>query len=576
MFLKANEKLRTQLSRKEQEFLNLKSSQDQQALSERQLLSQQVIELEKSNETLKQSLNEAVQEKDLLNAKLKAHEQKLQETASQQAQELEKVSQECEQLKAHLLEAELNWKKELADTEAAHKLKHSDEVAQMNLQNAAVENKLKQLLSEHALLRQKAEQQAKSCLELSDKLEAGKQSWSQERALLIAKKEDEFQKHMQQLEKRFEEDYSTFMQTHKEAIQRTLNEKSGEHAKEKDKLVEVYEKRLAEQEALTSGLKRQLKEATEAANQQRHKRTTDVQVQTLMGTGCANNCEERTSGLLDKIRSLEELIGSADAHFEQEVERLRQELDDDYQLKLKYELEREEINRQQLECIIENLKHKLDYSGDISGLEAAEKSAKLKEEELERHYRAQLNDEKDKFDARATQIQHDYEAELSRVRQDLQAFKLSVNKSKGELERMQTVVHKLKKTNMDSDRVIESLKLEMNKMKESHLDELTQLKMNAEREKEAVKEKLEQALKRADSLQAQADEYSVKMKDVMKSHAAAVELLKKQQHQNVKLTAMQQINKTCQTDTSSKDIELLETFRQKYLVTLARMKSNLF
>lgn len=164
------------------------------------------------------------------------------------------------------------------------------------------------------------------------------------------------------------------------------------------------------------------------------------------------------------------------------------------------------------------------------------------------------------------------------------------------------VVQKLKKTNSDSDRVIESLKQEMNKMKEGHLNELTHLKMSSEREKEALKEKCDQYIQRAGSLDkklaecddrlkehcdmlkanlkqeytAELNKMQSKMKDMIKSHAQTVDILKKQQQQQPKLAlSMHQISKTCQTETSSKDIELLETFRQKYLETLAKMKSDM-
>ncbi len=177
-------------------------------------------------------------------------------------------------------------------------------------------------------------------------------------------------------------------------------------------------------------------------------------------------------------------------------------------------------------------------------------------------------------------------------------------KAKNELERMQVVVQKLKKTNSDSDRVIESLKMEMNKMKEGHLNELAHLKMSSEREKEALKEKCDQFVQRANSLDkklaecddrlkehcdmlkanlkqeytAELNKMQARMKDVMKSHAQAVEMLKRQQvatSGGAKVSSVHQINKTCQTETSAKDIELLETFRQKYLETLAKMKADM-
>lgn len=208
----------------------------------------------------------------------------------------------------------------------------------------------------------KLDQAAKNSKELTDKHELAKQAWIQERSQIIVKKEEEFQKYMEQLEKRFEEDYATFMQTHKDAIQRTLSEKSVEFAKEKDKLVDMYEKKLIEYDTTEMCLKKQIKDL-----EQKRTKKLDICVQTTPVKQPSPRCsdkssiqdEERVNNLLDKISSLEELIGNADAHFEQEIDRLRQELDEDYQMKLKCELEREEGERQQLIGIIEELKGQL-------------------------------------------------------------------------------------------------------------------------------------------------------------------------------------------------------------------------
>ena len=62
------------------------------------------------------------------------------------------------------------------------------------------------------------------------------------------------------MEKRFEEDYSKFMQTHKDSMHRTLNEKSQEHAKEKEHLIELYQNKFNDYETREQSLSKQIKE----------------------------------------------------------------------------------------------------------------------------------------------------------------------------------------------------------------------------------------------------------------------------------------------------------------------------
>jgi len=138
-------------------------------------------------------------------------------------------------------------------------------------------------------------------------------------------------------------------------------------------------------------------------------------------------------------------------------------------------------------------------------------------------------------------------------------YKQALAKQKTDIDHMQIVMQKYKKTSGDSSQLIESLKSEMKKIREGHLNELTQLTMNAEREKQMLTENCEQAVRRAHSLERQLTEsdesvrkqielmraelkaeygYELskmnnKMKDMMRSHADAIELLKRQ-HQSFK------------------------------------------
>lgn len=124
---------------------------------------------------------------------------------------------------------------------------------------------------------------------------------------------------------------------------------------------------------------------------------------------------------------------------------------------------------------------------------------------------------------------------------------------------MQVLVQKYKKSSGDSNHLIESMRAEMKKLREAHLNELTQLTMNAEREKQILSENCEKTMRRMHTVERQLEEteessrkqheliraelkaeygYELskmnnKMKDMMRSHADAIEILKRQ-HQCLK------------------------------------------
>ncbi len=458
-----------------------------------------------------------------------------------------------------------------------------------------------------------------------------------------------------QLEKRFEEDYSKFMQTHKDSMHRTLNEKSQEHAKEKEHLIELYQNKFNDYETREQSLSKQIKELKERISAQAKAKSllVDVKVQTDQMTTTdsvdskAREQEEENhekehkeyiESLHNKISSLEDVLSNTDAHFELELEKLRQELEDEYQVKLKYELEKEELHQKQLEQELENLRYQLDqkfsdkssFNNDEEGDEnncdelsnslvfssknnVRQKYAKLKSdlnnkekemETVEQTYRFKMDQIQEKFDEHLRQMKNKYEIDLHRAKLDLNDnYKQALNKSKHEIEQIQAYVMKLKKSNTDSDKVIESYKLEMNKMKEIHLNELTSLKMNSERDKQRLKEDIEELTKRCELYEQQLAESEVyvkkqcdmvrselklqygnelsrvnsKMKDMMKTHSESIELLKRQHQQqstkNPKPRGGGGIS--CQTDITCKDIDLLDAFKQKYLDTLSRMKSDM-
>lgn len=450
----------------------------------------------------------------------------------------------------------------------------------------------------------------------------------------MTKKDEELQKVIVKLEKRFEEDYSNFLNQHKETMLRTLSDKSAEHAKEKEKLIEMYDIKLKEYETSEHNLNKQMKELKEKS---KPKTSSLIDTKTQTDESELNNKEEYITGLLAKINSLEDVINNTDAHFELELEKLRQELDEDYQIKLKYELEQQDITCKQLEQEIENLKYQLEqklsqnssqtyHSGDnvsLSGVETnadgefdvsisksnvKAKYSKLKNElsqrekemeTVEQAYRFKMDQINDKFDEHLRQMKAKYENDLQRAKLELnENYKQALGKSRSEIDKMESLVQRLKKTNTDSNKVIESLKQEMNKMKESHLNEIATTRLNNERDKETLKENHEQAMKRVANLEKQIasnEEHfkkqtdlmiqelklkhdneltrmSSKMKNMMESHALAVENLKKQ-HQ--KFTNKSSCNSSSQTDVSGRDVDMLSSFREKSLDTLNKMKADM-
>ena len=72
------------------------------------------------------------------------------------------------------------------------------------------------------------------------------------------------------------------MQTHKDSMHRTLNEKSQEHAKEKENLIELYQNKFNDYETREQTLSKQIKELKERMNSQTKTKSTlvDVKVQT--------------------------------------------------------------------------------------------------------------------------------------------------------------------------------------------------------------------------------------------------------------------------------------------------------
>jgi hypothetical protein len=391
---------------------------------------------------------------------------------------------------------------------------------------------------------------------LGQKMEQARQAWSQERAQLLAKKEEELKKVIDQLEKRFEDDYARFMQTHKEGMHRALQEKSLEYSQERDKLIEMYQKQMNDMEKSEQALLKQLREKKLAQNVQKSdakSQTDSINPPENASNNTVNIDNEYINSLLDKIKSLEEVLGNTDAHFELEIEKLRQKLDEEYQIKLEFELEKSRITLSD--------KHTDHNSSKEKELE----DYRLRCEEIEQTYRESLK-----------KFQQKYEQDLKKSELEMKEnYKQILSKSSQDIEQMQNLVKKLKKANLDSNKVIETLKLEMMNENQKHLNELTNLKMQYEREKENSREDYEKSLKKIQNLEQELsdnDEHlkkqcellraelkleygnelskvNAKMKDMMKSHANAIEMLKKQHQTACNKSFVDTRTLSCQVNT---------------------------
>ena len=543
---------------------------------------------------------------------------------------------ELQELNSNLNAEKDKFKNELEDI----KVKHESNM--QTIKNELAQEKLR-LLSELDKLKQTNEQLLKNLAES----ESSKQ-------VLIKKNDEEIQTVIAQLEKKYEDDYCKFIDIHKENMLRTLSEKTQEHSKEKEDLIQMYEAKLNDCDTNEKLFRKQVKELKEKLEYNNNLIKKDISIQTeteikekekekennndtSLVPYTNDNNKDYITELLNKIASLEEVISNTDSHFELELEKLRQELDEEYQIKLKYELENADMDRQKLEQEIENLQYHLekaklnsnsdgevttnsslsllinsedpvDYSAARKKYSKLKHELNIKEKEMEtveQAYRNQVDQIKQKFDEHLKQYQTKCDKDLQRAKQDLHDnYKKELNKAKVEIEKMELFVQKLKKTNSDSDKVIESLKQEMAKIKESHLAELTSMKLNSEREKESLKDNLEKSMKQNSLLEKQLDEceenyrkkcdllraelkheygteltkMNSKMKDMQRSHSSAVEILKKQHQQSTTKYLQQKpqvVSFSCQTEMTARDIELLESFRHKYLDTLSRMKSDM-
>jgi septal ring factor EnvC (AmiA/AmiB activator) len=97
-----------------------------------------------------------------------------------------------------------------------------------------------------------------------------------------------------------------------------------------------------------------------------------------------------------------------------------------------------------------------------------------------------------------------FESEQKRVENELkETYKQQMAKYTNEMEQTQLLVKKLKKANVDANKLVESLKVEMLGERQRHLEELAACKMSGEREKESLRSDYERCAKRIGLLEAE-------------------------------------------------------------------------
>ena len=448
-----------------------------------------------------------------------------------------------------------------------------NEISQLRTEAQQKEEKLKELEEQYQATELKLSKEIESLNSYKVKLESEivdlkkqNEQVEESKVNLLAKKEEESQKCIQQLEDRFREDYDRFVQTYKESVEKVLNEKTTEFSKEKDELMKMYQNKYNEYEKNETSLLKQIRELKEKENFKLRLDGKSCQTEPI------EDQEEYIGQLVDRIRELEDILNNTDAHFEIELNKLRAEFEEEFEIKLKQELENAKFNS-------------------------------FRDESVEQGYRVKIEQLQQKYQDHLDKMKEKYESDCNAYKQSLsENYKKALVKSKNEIENLQNMVGRYKKNSLDSEKIIDSLKQEMRSMKESHLDELTNLKITCEKEKETLKDNYEQSMKKIGMLEKELScsderfksqlenlkqqlksEYGVemsklnqKMQDMMKSHHLAVEKLKRQ-HQKQTGSSPTESTKTlgCQTDLNHKDIDLLETFQKNYLNTVSRMKSDM-
>jgi hypothetical protein len=396
-------------------------------------------------------------------------------------------------------------------------------------------------------LNEKLENCSKKYDDLIVTYENSKQVFEKDKSNALALKENEFQKVIDDLEKRFEGDYSKFIQSYKENLARTLQEKSNEFSREKDSLTCMYEKKISELEAKEQNLLKQLKDmkkslsiystpeiqstprTNETDNSQEPSTCERLHLTNLQSNSKSaavnaimnkeqdiNRLNEENENLIKQIKSLEAVISRTDNHFEAEIEKLKYELEIDFRQRLEHELGQKEVehqyllnqlniqNEQNLQNELETLRKQLfkpnenaDEKLNIYKQQQQDKFNKLKQELNRREKQVEqleIQSKKLKFDF--DQAINAEKENYDKLKKDVdEQFNIKTQRIRQENESLQVLLQNLKKTNVDSDKVIQNLKDEMNNNHSNYLDEIKALKLNSEREKDMLQQKIDSLLK---------------------------------------------------------------------------------
>lgn len=210
------------------------------------------------------------------------------------------------------------------------------------------------------------------------------------------------------------------------------------------------------------------------------------------------------------------------------------------------------------------------------------------------------------------QLQDSYEVlfkENQEVKSELEAKQRELLKCQNDLFKVkkestdiETTAAKYRKVIQEDKKLIESLKHEMVTMSNKQLTEISILKMNAERDKEDLRQDLERALDKIKQLEKELDEsdetvkrkcdmlktqleqehdlqmsrMNKKMNDMMKTHTEAIDKVKRQYQRQFDITrvSLETTTHSCQTDLSCEDIKRLEAMPDNFAKTARGMKND--
>jgi chromosome segregation ATPase len=409
----------------------------------------------------------------------------------------------------------------------------------MNLENQAKLREV-ELNDELTKSKQEIENLNQQLNDLNKKYEQLKQNSDVDMQYLLSKKDDELQKIIDGIEIRFENDYAKFIQTYKESLAKSIQEKTNEFNEEKENLVNMYEQKLKDLEFNEQYLQKQIKNIKQSANSIQSPRSATVGVNTISafkdGTSTDNltprsdrfdmqlnlnsnsmkdevrqlgekisELEDEREQLQQQIKTFEALLANTDQHMANEINKLKFDIEEEYTEKLekmqndhKYELELLQQQHKEQELASppftppesSNKRSLFFKSSNSDKVNKLKSDLYLRDKHIE-----QLELTKQKLQQDIKQLNEKNESQMMKIRYELdEHYKNVIKNSQTENDNLQSFVQKLKKTQLDSDSLIKNLKDELNNLKSAHLDEIKTFKLNIERDKqynEELKNKLD-------------------------------------------------------------------------------------